>query len=742
MLRTTTRQVALALPLFLVNVVLLSLTFSEAFPPGTLALWAMVTTLTGSAWALLAWVLRRPRRAVVLALLAAGFTLVTLTVSLESGWFLATLHPALDRDGQILMAAAVVLLAATGMLVAASYPPASLAWIGGLTPALLTLFGGGWHLASGILWGSMGLVLLCLVAFFFFHFRSRLRAEDQAAYQGQLVGLLLHDFGEGSEDWVWETDVRGRLRSVSPRLARQLARDARLLNGLPLVEALAEDRSLNTIEEDEDLDLLGSCLSDFRPFHDLEVPAQIEGRYHRWKISARPVFDVFGKPEGWLGVGTDITEVQRIHNLNARLALLDALTGLANRHRFQEVLHDAQSPRSADTPLGLILIDLQAFRMVNEGLGHEAGDNLLKEVAQRLRTRVPPSALLARLGGDEFALLAPGTGKAELEDVAASLRSASEQPFVIDDHRLEVSFHMGMAVAPVDAQGAAELLKCAELALHEAKVRPQGYPVWYRHELSRAAHDRIHLHNELKVALAGGQFELHYQPQIRVFDGALAGAEALVRWRHPTRGMVSPAEFIPALEETGLIVPVGAWILEEACREAQGWPSEERVAVNVSAVQFASRSFLESVRGVLAATSFPPSRLELEITESVVAQDPKQVDQTLRELRSLGIAIALDDFGTGYSSLSYLRQLPLDKLKVDQSFVRAMDQDANAAFIIQAVLDLSRALGLRTTAEGVETEEQRARLSMLGVDLIQGYFYSRPLSAAGLREFRKTTESS
>lgn len=739
LLRTATKQVALALPLVLVNVVLLALTFAEAFPPGHALVWATVTAATAALWGGLAWVLRTPQRPRTLGLLATGFALVTFAVALECGGFLVALRPSLPAHGLMLMSAAAVLLAATGVLVIAPYPPAAAAWALGLTPALVSLLDGReWDLASGILWTSMGVVLLGLAAFFFFHFRSRLRAEDQAAYRNQLVGLLLHEFGEGSEDWVWETDARGRLHSVSPRLARQLAREAGTLEGRFLVDVLAEDRSLNTVEEDEDLDLLTTCLGSYRPFHDLEIPAQIDGRFHRWRVSARPLFDAFGEPAGWLGVGTDITEVQRIHNLNARLALLDSLTGLANRQRFQEVLHDAQSPRSADIPLGLVLIDLQGFRIVNEGLGHEAGDNLLKEVAVRLRSGVPPTSLLARLGGDEFALLAPGTGKAELDELARTLRSASEQPFLIDDHRLEVTFHIGMAAAPTDARGATELLKCAELALHEAKSKPQGGPVWYRHEMGQAAHERIHLHNELKVALAGGQFELHYQPQIRVFDRVLAGAEALVRWQHPTRGMVSPAEFIPALEETGLIVPVGAWILEEACREAQGWPSDEKVAVNVSAVQFASRSFLDSVQKVLSSTGFPPSRLELEITESVMAQDPKQVVQTLQELRRLGIGIALDDFGTGYSSLSYLRQLPLDKLKVDQSFVRAMEQDPNAAFIIQAVLDLSRALGLRTTAEGVETEEQRARLSMLGVDLIQGYLYSKPLPAVALGEFRRT----
>jgi diguanylate cyclase (GGDEF)-like protein len=443
-----------------------------------------------------------------------------------------------------------------------------------------------------------------------------------------------------------------------------------------------------------------------------------------------------GQLTGWRGVGSDITEVQRLNNLNARLALLDNLTGLANRNRLQSVLHDHLSPRAGDRPCGLILIDLQGFRMVNEGLGHDVGDELLRAVAQRLRPRVPTSALLARLGGDEFALLAPGAGDAALEGLVAALEAACEDPVLIDGHRLEVTFQIGLALAPRDAVSATELLKCAELALHEAKHQRSGLAVPYQAAFGDRARERLRLHAELKIALIEGQFELHYQPQIRLSDKSLVGSEALVRWKHPSRGLVSPAEFIPALEETGLIVPLGLWILEAACREALTWPSDQGVAVNVSAVQFFSRSFLDSVQGVLAATRFPAARLELEITESVMAQDQKHVVQLLRDLRGLGLSIALDDFGTGYSSLSYLRLLPLDKLKVDQSFVRVMGQDPKAAAIVQTVLDLSQQLGLRTTAEGVEDEAQQELLKSMNCDSVQGYLYSRPLTAEALKQFQ------
>jgi len=743
-LQASYRLVALTLPLFLLNALVLALSFQAKLPASSVWTWVAVVFSTGLVWEGLAWLVRAPTRPRRLWLLSALLVAGALAMGLECSWFLTMVPPVLSEEGRVSLALAVALLASTGVLILAAFPLASAAWAAGLLAGVFTILGNvsGWEPSAGWLLAlSLVGVLAALVTTFNRQFLSRLKAESRASAQTQLVGLLLHDFGQGSEDWVWETDKAGKLMSVSPRLGRELTRAPRELEGKPLLEVLIEDPSRLTIEDEEDLETLSGYLKAAQPFHDLEIPVQIGGHYRRWRISARPVVDDFGVTTGWLGVGTDITEVQRIHNLNARLALLDNLTGLANRHRLQAVLHDALSPRAGDKPFGLILIDLQNFRMVNEGLGHETGDQLLKDVALRLRSRVPTSALLARLGGDEFALLAPGAGDAALEGLVAALESTTDEPFVIDGHRLEVIFQMGVAAAPQDARGAAELLKCAELALHEAKRSPHGTTVIYRPELGTRAHDKIRLHNELKTALLEGQFELHFQPQIRASDGSLAGSEALVRWRHPGRGLVSPAEFIPALEETGLIVPVGVWILEAACREAMTWPETETVAVNVSAIQFASKTFLESVEGVLAATGFPPGRLELEITESVMAQDPRQVFQALHELRSRGIHISLDDFGTGYSSLSYLRQLPLDKLKVDQSFVRVLDQDPAAAAIIQTVLDLSRNLGLKTTAEGVETEAQRDHLKAMGVDNFQGYFYSRPLSATALNEFRGRAET-
>lgn len=727
-------------PTYLVNACLLAVYFQDHLPPGVSPAWAGLCVLVGLGWLTTAWVFRRPpnaRSGRLATVLTTGFSLA---LALLFSWFASQVYPQASAVGQIALGGLLAALICLGAVTLAIQPWVAGSWATTLFLGMFFILAGDGRWQGPVLWTmlfSLAAVLALVISSFYRLFAARLRAEVHASTQSQLVGLLLHDFEEGSQDWLWETDKEGLLRRVSSRVAGQLGRPHRDLEGRNLVDVLAVDRSQLTVEDEEDLAALKRCLQDFKPFRDLEVPVLVSNQNRRWKLTAKPIVELDGTVSGWRGVGSDVTEVQRLNNLNARLALLDGLTGLANRHRLMAVLHDHLTPRNAERPCALILIDLKGFRLVNEGLGHDVGDHLLKEVALGLRSRVPGSTLLARLGGDEFALVGPGAGAEALDGIVGAVRSVTEDPFLVDGHRIEVTFQMGIASFPADAPTASELLKCAELALHEAKRSRQGLAVAYSPAFGQRASDRIRLQAELKIALIQDQFELHYQPQVRGTDGAMVGAEALVRWRHPVRGMVSPAEFIPVLEETGDIITVGHWILDAACREALGWPEEQKVAVNVSAAQFASRSFLESVRGVLAATQFPPRRLELEITESVMAQDPKQVIQILEELRALGISIALDDFGTGYSSLSYLRSLPLDKLKVDQSFVRVMGQDPNAVAIVRTVLELSKTLGLETTAEGVETEEQRTLLVSFGVDNIQGYFYSKPLPVGALKVFRE-----
>lgn len=736
-LQITLRMLVFLVPAYLLNVSLLAIMFVSQLPLASVGLWAFLSTVVALGWWAAAWMLRHPSSARQMRRTTFVIAAFALTESLLYSWFVAmTLSPS-PGPGQQVLSSVSIALACLGSIALSPLPAVSVAWLvgifAGMFHTLLTV--GSWGtVANWCLLLSLAVVLFLIVLTYRQLFQKRIRAEIQAARQTEMLGMLLHDFETDGQDWFWETDPEGRLKRPSARLAQLVDKTPGELEGERLFSLLNEDGSHQTVQDEEDLATLATCFAETRPFRDLEVPVQGFHQHRRWKLSGKPTYDAEGALVGWRGIGSDITEVQRLNNLNARLALLDPLTGLANRNRLQAVLHDHLSPRHGDRPCGLILIDLQGFRMVNEGLGHEVGDNLLRAVAQRLRTTVPSSVLLARLGGDEFALVAPGAGEEALEGLVSAVASVCEDPVLVDDHRLEIAFHVGLASFPMDAPSAAELLKCAQLALSEAKRHRPGQVVPYLRAFGDQARDRIRLRGELKIALIESQFELHYQPQIRLSDGRMVGSEALVRWRHPGRGLVSPAEFIPALEETGLIVPVGIWILETACREALTWTQDQSVAVNVSAMQFASRTFFDSVCGVLAATGFPASRLELEITESVVAQDPRQVVQLLQDLRNLGISVALDDFGTGFSSLSYLRQLPLDKLKVDQSFVRVLGHgDADA--IVQTVLTLSKTLGLKTTAEGVETESQLALLKTMGCDSVQGYFYAKPLPPDTLQEF-------
>jgi diguanylate cyclase (GGDEF)-like protein/PAS domain S-box-containing protein len=729
------------LPAYLLTVFLLAFVLQDRVPRNASFLWAVTTGLLVTGWGAQLVLLRKPRKFLPNRAQMALSSFFAFCLSSSYSWFLVVSFPWLPPAGQVALAVLGTVLGVVGTLALAPLPRGAALWLLGLGWGILVLDfvpGHGVGPGTGLLLGGLGALLAWVAANVHRSFLAGAQAEHNLARQNQTVGLLLHDFGEGGQDWLWTTDREGRLTEPSAVMAQELGQSEGSLPGQGLVQVLVEDPTQLTIEEEEELDALGHRLAGREAFHRLEVPAQVRGQHRRWKLSARPILDEFGDVTGWMGVGSDITEVQRLGDLNARLALLDNLTGLANRHRLQEVLHDLLSPRNEGRPCGLILLDVENFRMVNEGLGHEVGDDLLREIALRLRTRVPGSTLLARLGGDEFALVAPGAGDEALEGLVAALRSASEDPFQVSGHRLEVTFQMGLAACPQDAVTATELLKCAELALHAAKAHRGGAVRSYEPALNQVAQSRIRLHGELKSAVADQQFELWYQPQIRLADGTMGGAEALVRWNHASRGRISPADFIPALEETGLIVPLGIWILESACREALTWPETEKVAVNVSAVQFASRSFLDSVFKVLQDTGLPPGRLDLEITESVMAQDPKHVVQILDELRRAGVSISLDDFGTGYSSLSYLRTLPLDKLKVDQSFVRTMGQDPQSLAIVRTVLDLSRHLGLKTTAEGVETVAQRDRLTSLGCDMVQGYLYSKPLPPLDLGPFRQS----
>jgi diguanylate cyclase (GGDEF)-like protein len=383
--------------------------------------------------------------------------------------------------------------------------------------------------------------------------------------------------------------------------------------------------------------------------------------------------------------------------------------------------------------VAVLCLDLDCFKEVNDTLGHPAGDKLLGAVAERLQHCARASDTIARLGGDEFAVIRTRVERPEdVLTMAERIVAAINRPFEVDGHAIVVGASVGIAVAPSDGDSADELLKRADMALYAAKAAGRHTYRFFEPDMNARLQARRNLELDLRNALLHGEFELYYQPTVNAVTRQVTGFEALIRWNHPERGLVLPADFVPLCEEIGLINPVGDWVLRQACAEAAGWPEHFRVAVNLSAMQLKNDGLVHSVAQALAASGLHPSRLELEITESVLLQENEATLVTLHQIRSLGVRIAMDDFGTGYSSLSYLRSFPFHKIKIDRSFVRELGTRADCTAIVRALAGLAASLGMTTTAEGVETEEQLEHLRSQGCDEVQGYLFGRPHPASEL----------
>ncbi len=433
---------------------------------------------------------------------------------------------------------------------------------------------------------------------------------------------------------------------------------------------------------------------------------------------------------GWVDVHEDITEKRKAEERIARLACEDTLTGIGNRHAFREKIREKITARH-DEPFAIHWIDLDRFKEVNDVHGHPAGDALLVAVAERIQAAVRSTDFVARLGGDEFAVIqCQAPSWTEAEPLAMRLVEVIGASYMIDGHALSIGASIGVALsADLVAEDPEVLLHNADVALYEAKAAGRGTHVLFRSEIEKQIRDRRRLEHELRGALVGGEFELQYQPIIDIASREVCCCEALLRWQHPVRGPVSPAVFIPLLEELGLISEVGAWVLDRACAEAAGWPAGVGVAVNLSASQFNTAELLEATEQALARSGLEPGRLELEVTESLLLKDRTETHAALHKLRDLGVGIALDDFGTGYASLSYLRSFPFDKIKIDQTFVRELPERPECLAIVTAVCDMARSLDMRTVAEGVETAEHMAWVERAGCNELQGYHFSRPVSA-------------
>ncbi|WGR93985.1 EAL domain-containing protein [Bradyrhizobium sp. ISRA443] len=448
----------------------------------------------------------------------------------------------------------------------------------------------------------------------------------------------------------------------------------------------------------------------------------------------RPIAD-----GGWVVTLEDISERRQAEAQIAHMAHHDALTGLPNRVFFRARLDDELKRRRRRERVAVLYLDLDNFKSVNETLGHPVGDDLLKAVANRLRGCVREIDTVARLGGDEFAIAQTGARRPlDVAELAARVREAVAAPYELADHQIIVDASIGIAISPSDGTNPDQLIKKADLALYCAKTGGRGIYRFFEPEMDIRMTARRNLELDLRKALARGEFELHYQPLVNLERSEISGCEALVRWRHPRRGLVSPAEFIPIAEETGLITGLGEWVIRTACAEAATWPDDLKVAVNVSPVQFKNQNIAQIVISALAATGLPAQRLEIEITEAVLMQHTEATLTTLNQLRELGVRIAMDDFGTGYSSLSYLRSFPFDKIKIDQSFIRDLSDQTESAAIVRAVTGLAASLHMTTTAEGIETEQQCEIAKAAGCTEMQGYLFSRPVSADRIAELMRS----
>ena len=440
-------------------------------------------------------------------------------------------------------------------------------------------------------------------------------------------------------------------------------------------------------------------------------------------ISQRPMQD-----GGFVAVHEDITERRRAEAKIAHLARHDMLTNLPNRVLFREHLESEFSRIQPGRGFAVHCLDLDHFKTVNDTLGHPIGDELLKLVAVRLTEAVPSPDFIARIGGDEFAVVqANVTQPEQCSQLAARIVELVSQPYDIDGRHIVIGASVGIAIAPGDGANPDTLLKNADMALYLAKEDGRGTHRFFEREMDKRLQARRALELDLRKAIANGEFEVHYQPIIDLQGGRAAGFEALLRWNHPERGQISPAEFIPLAEETGMILPLGEWVLRTACLHASKWPKDVGVAVNLSAMQFKGRSIVQLTMNALAASGIASSRLDLEITESVLLQDEVNTLAILHQLRELGVKISMDDFGTGYSSLAYLRNFPFDRIKIDRSFVKEMLVRQDCRAIVRAVIGLAKSLDITTIIEGIETKEQLQAAKAEGCDLGQGFLFSKAM---------------
>jgi diguanylate cyclase (GGDEF)-like protein len=621
---------------------------------------------------------------------------------------------------QVVIGGAMAAMITTAIALAAA-PAAAVAWIATLTGAFcLAYYFGSWTLDPKLaltfmlLAGAGAFSVARLTRWIYGQLKvlARTRAEAESIRQ------LLNEYEHRGVGWLWQVDAENRVVYISSRMTSLLGRSTNQLAGHSLPAALGGTSAL------------GRILLSRQPFANLEMELSTR-RGARWiSLSGDPIIDMGGQFQGFRGVGQDVTEVRRTQDRLTNLANMDVLSGLPNRGRVRQLLGEAlSSSTGGDTPCAIMFLDLDGFKPVNDTFGHPKGDAVLKSVAQRLVKELGPFGHVGRMGGDEFAIVIKDVqSRRMVETLADRLIAAIADPFHIDKAEIRIGVSIGCAFGPVDGQSVDDLIQKADLALYQAKNQGRGTCCFFNADMQNEAEDRLRLEQDMRAGIKAKQFRLLYQPLIDASDQSLVGFEALIRWHHPTRGIVPPNNFIPLAEETGLIMELGEWVIEEACRAVACWPEHISVAINVSAKQLIFPALPNTINEAIRKYRLQPNRLELEVTESVFMGDSANAVDVLKRLRALGVSMALDDFGTGYSSLGYLNKAVFHKLKIDGSFVREAANNKETVAIIQSIVQLAKSFRMTVTAEGVETADDFTRMRDLGCHQIQGYLFGRPMT--------------
>ncbi|BCR06380.1 hypothetical protein DESUT3_34490 [Desulfuromonas versatilis] len=562
---------------------------------------------------------------------------------------------------------------------------------------------------------------------------ERRRAEEALQASKEYYQTLVEALPHG----VLECDTEGRIVFVNTALCRIKGQSAEELVGTPWWRVLV-DPARHQQAAEKFAQILCEAPAPTPQVRTISRPGgqrievQIDWDYLRNKA---------GEVSGIIAVVTDITEQRQSKQTLESLAYFDPLTGLPNRNKFRECLEQiVGEAREFGWQAGVLFLDLDRFKHVNDLLGFERGNEVVGLLALQLREALGERGVIARIGGDKFACALPElSGESEIEQVAGNLLAAVGRPLHIGGHELQCSASIGIAMYPMAGQDADTLLQNADSAMHQAKSQTRGSCSFYSEDMKRGEMQRLALETHLRHALPRNELALHYQPQVHIASGRTVGVEALLRWSHPELGMVSPATFIPVAEESALILPIGQWILETACRQARSWQDDGlppiRVSVNISGLQLKQPHFVDLMEQTLRRTGLGPEWLELELTETIMMENTEDNIRTLYQLKALGVHLSMDDFGTGYSSLSYLKRFPIDKLKIDRSFVRDLMTDPDDGAIAETIIAMAHGLGLEVIAEGVETADQLEFLQARHCDKCQGYFFSKPLPAAEIPAF-------